>query len=99
MDYWWFGTQEQTELINGPIYNAVKNTKTKPTPLYKLKLVQLKERLETENVHLPEHFSGKKDIKKASPPLQRFTSRRRIKLWWTDEKIFMSMDDDRTARS
>ena len=42
-------------------YNAVKRyiKRNRPTPLYKLKLAQLTERIEAENIPLPEHGGGR----------------------------------------
>ena len=62
-------------------YNAVKRyiKGNRSTPLYKLKLAQLKEPIEAENVPLPEHGIGTmgRIIKKTtSPPLKKFTNPR-----------------------
>ena len=63
-------------------YNAVKRyiKRNGPTPLYKLKMAELIERIEAEeaeNIPLPEHNSGRMGhiIKKTtSPPFKNFTN-------------------------
>ena len=58
-------------------YNAVKRyiKRNRPTPLYKLKMAELIERIEAENIPLPEHGSGRMGhIIMALPPLKKITN-------------------------